>query len=118
MKIPSAALADPVEEAEVLGKAAERDVLAVVRRRLRVAVALRQRLHGAAERRPRLVHGDVGARVHQVERRSQSGEPAADDCDLHSRFRATTPSFARVERRHDASKTSKPFASMRSSWPR
>ena len=77
-----------------------------------------QRLHSAAERRARLVDGDVDARIDEVERSCEAREPAAHDGDLHrSRPRATTASFAGVESRHDASKTSKPFASMRSSWP-
>ena len=41
--------ADPLEEAEILGEAAERDVLAVVRGRIGIALALGQRLHLAAE---------------------------------------------------------------------
>jgi hypothetical protein len=43
-----AALADPVEEGEILREAPERDVLPVVRRRGRIAVALGQRLDRAA----------------------------------------------------------------------
>ena len=78
-----AALADAVEEAEVLGEAAERDVLAVVGRRLGIALALRQRLHGAAERRARLVQRDVGARVDELEGGGEACEPAADDGGLH-----------------------------------
>src|SRR5205814_5164956 len=58
-----ARLADPVEEAQVLGEAAERDVLAVVGRRFGIAVAARQGLHGAAEGGPRLVHRYLMARV-------------------------------------------------------
>ena len=96
------ALADAVEEAEVLGEAAERDVLPVVGRRLGIAVALRQRLHGAAERRARLVHGHVDAGVDELERGGEAREPAADDRDLHrSSPRATTASFAGVDSRHD-----------------
>ncbi len=54
-------------------------MLAVVRRRLRVALALRQRLHGAAERRARLEQRHLGARVDEVERRREAGEAAPDD---------------------------------------
>ena len=83
---------------EVLREAAERDVLAVVGRRLRVALARGQRLHRAAERRPRLVERDVGAGVDEVERGGEPGEPAADDGDPHaSSPRATIASFVRVE---------------------
>ena len=111
--------ADAVEEAQVLREAAERDVLAVVRRRLRVALALRQRLHGAAQRRPRLEQRHLRARVDEVERGREPGEAASDDRRPHrSSPRATTASFAGVERRHDAPKTSKPFSSIRSSCPR
>ena len=110
------ALADAVEECEVLGEASERDVLAVVGRGFRIPVARGQRLHGAAERRARLVHGHLCARVDEVEPSGQPGETAADHRHLHrTSSRATTASFAGVESRHDSSKTSKPFASMRSS---
>ena len=94
-------------------------MLAVVGRRLGVALAFRQRLDGAAERRPGLVHCHLDARVDELERRGKARQPAAHDGDLHrSSPRATTASLARVDSRHDRSKTSKPFASMRSSWPR
>ena len=74
-----AALADAVEEAQVLGEAAERDVLAVVGRRGRITLTLRQRLHGAAERRPRLVERDRVALVGELERGRETGQPASDD---------------------------------------
>src|SRR5205085_11878846 len=45
-----AAFPDPVEEAQVLGEAAESDVLPVVGGRLGIALALWQRLDGAAQR--------------------------------------------------------------------
>ena len=99
-----AALADALEEAEVLGEAAERDVLAVVRRRLGIAVALRQRLHRAAERRPRLVQRHVCARVHEVERGGEARRARRRRPRPSSRSeapRATTASFAGVESRHD-----------------
>ena len=104
---------------EVLREAAERDVLAVVRRRLRIAFALRQRLDGAAERRSRLEHRHVGARVDEVECRGEPREAASDDDRLHrtSPF-ATTASFAGAESRVFSPKTSNPFASMRSSVAR
>ncbi len=113
------AFAHPVEEAQVLREAAERDVLAVVRRRLGIAVARGQRLHRSAERRPRFVERHVDVRVHEIERSREAREPAADDCHLHRTSpRATTASFAGVDKRHDGPNTSKPLASMRSSWPR
>ena len=85
-----ARLPDPREEAEVLGAAPERDVLAVVRRRVGVALARGQRLHRAPERRARLEDGDVVARVGQVERGGEPGQAAADDDSLHSAATART----------------------------
>src|SRR5262249_45377144 len=79
-----AALADSVEEREVLREAPERAVLPVVRRRRRVAVALRERLHRASQRRPGLEERDVVRRVGKLESGGQAREPAADDRDLHS----------------------------------
>ena len=114
-----AALADPFEEAQVLGEAAEGDVLAVVRRRRRLARALGKRLHRPAERRPRLEQRHVGVRVDEVERGGEARETAADHCHLHRiRPRATTASFADVDSRQEAPKTSNSFASMRSRCPR
>ena len=114
-----ARLADPVEEAQVLREAAERDVLAVVGRRLGVAFAPRQGLHRPAERRPGLVQRHLVARVGQVERGRQPGEAAADDRDLHRRSPAPTMrSFVSRERRTEPSKTSNPRASIRSSVAR
>ena len=115
-----AAFADAVEEAEVLGEAAERDVLAVVGRRRGIAFALRQRLHRAAERRARLVQRHVGAarRRARARRRGRRGRrrrpPAFIATALVRRRRASPASRAGTS----APKTSKPFASMRSSWPR
>src|SRR5581483_5303229 len=63
-----AAVADQVEEAPVLVEAAERDVLAVVGRRRRIACPLGQPLPGPAERRPRLVQRELVARVDELER--------------------------------------------------
>ena len=114
-----ASFADPVEKAQVLGEAAERDVLPVVGRRLGVALALGQRLHGTAERRPRLEQRHRGTRIDQVEGGGQACQPAADHSDSHrTRPRATTASFAGAESRHERPKTSNPLASIRSSWPR
>ena len=60
----------------------------------------------------------LGAGVDEVEGGREASEPAAHDDGSHrSKPRATTASFAGVESRHDASNTSNPFASMRSSWP-
>src|SRR4029079_15486923 len=74
-----AAPADPLDEAAVLGEAAERDVLAVVRRRRRVTLKLGQRLDGAAQRRTGLVEDDLVPRVDQLERSGQARQPPADD---------------------------------------
>ncbi len=102
-------LADPVEEAQVLGEAAEPDVLAVVGRGLRISLPLRERLNGAAERRPRLEHRHGVARVDEVERRREPREPTAHHRDLHGRSSfATTASLRGVESRTFSPKTSKP----------
>ena len=112
-------LADAVEEAQVLGEAAERDVLPVVGRRLRVALAPRQRLHRAAERRPRLVQGHLVPAVHELERRAQAGEAAPDDRDSHRSSPAPMiRSFVSDESLTDPSKTSKSRDSIRSSVAR
>ena len=78
-----AAFADALEEGEVLREAAERDVLPVVGRRRRVAVALRERLDGAAQRRPRLGELDIVTGIDELERGGEARQPAADDGDLH-----------------------------------
>ena len=101
-----AALADPVEEGEVFREAAERDVLAVVGRRRWVAVPLGQRLHGAAERRARLVERDAVARVRELERRRETGEAAADDGRSHQRPCPTIRSFVSADRCGGPTKTS------------
>ena len=62
---------------------------------------------------------DGSAPIDEIECGGEPGEAAAHDRDFQRHIpRATTASFARVESRHDAVKTSKAFASMRSSWPR
>ena len=58
-------------------------MLAVVGRRGRIALTLGQRLHRAAERRPRLVERDRVALVGELERGREAGEPASDDSRLH-----------------------------------
>ena len=90
-----ARLADPGEEPLVGREAAERDVLAVVGRRRRVALALRQRLHRAAERRPRLVEHDLVPAVDQLERSRQAGEATADDRDLSKERPGDDPELRR-----------------------
>ena len=60
-------------------------MLAVVGRRRRIALALGQRLHGAAERRPRLVERDGVALVGELERGREPGQPASDDGGVHGR---------------------------------
>ena len=113
------ALADPLEKLEVLRKTAERDVLAVVGRRNRIAFAFRQRLHRSSQCRPRLEQRDVVARIHELERGGAAGEPAADDDGLHRRQPSPTiRSFASAERCVGPAKTSKPEASIRSSVAR
>jgi len=76
--------ADPLEERQIVREAAERDVLAVVGRRLGIALPLGQRLHLAAEGRPGLEQRHVVAGVGELERRSESGEAAADHDCFHS----------------------------------
>jgi hypothetical protein len=111
--------ADPLEEKQVLGEAAERDVLAVVRRRLGIAPAARQRLNPAAQRRPRLEQGHLVAGVDELERRREPGEAAPDDRRLHRASAApTTRSFVTGDSDCDPAKTSKPFFSIRSSVER
>src|SRR5690349_7872857 len=91
------ALPDSPEEALPLGEAAEADVLAVVRRRRRVSVARRKRLHRAAEGRPHLVENDLVAPVDQLERGGEARETAADDCRPHRNEPATIRSLAGTE---------------------
>ena len=78
-----ARLPDPLEEAQILGEAAEGDVLAVVGRRRRVAVSLRQGLDGSAECRARLEQGHVGAGVEAVERGGEPGQATPDHRHSH-----------------------------------
>ena len=59
-------------------------MLAVVGRRLRVALPRGQRLHGAPQRGAGLQYGDVVPRVGQLERRGEPGEAPADHRRLHS----------------------------------
>ena len=110
-------LADALEEAEVLGEAAERDVLAVVGRRRGVALALGKRLDGAAERRPRLVERDGVTLVGELERRSQAGQTASDNGDVHGRMTPapTMRSFVSGDSCGGPPNTSKPRSSIRSS---
>jgi hypothetical protein len=114
-----ARLTDPLEESEVLREATERDVLSVVGRRRWIAVALRQRLHGAAERRPRFQQSDLVSRVQQLERGRAAREAAAHDRRLHRRSPSPTiRSFVSADRCGGPSNTSKPLASIRSSVAR
>jgi hypothetical protein len=112
------AFTDAIEEPEVLAEAAEGDVLAVVRRRGRVALPLRQRLHRTAEGRPRLVHGHVVTGVDELQCSRQSRQTAADDRRLHQSPRPTMRSFVSADSRGGPSKTSKPRSSIRSSVSR
>ena len=66
-------------------------MLAVVGRRVGIALARRQRLHGTAEGRARLEDGDLVPGVGEVERGGEAGEPAAhDDRPAHSAATART----------------------------
>ncbi len=111
-----ARLADPVEEIHVGRAAAERDVLAVVGRRRRIALALGQRLHRAAERRPGLEQCDVVARIHEIERSGDPGQASSDNDRSHLRL-TMARTLAAVERLGREEKTSKPVARMRLSSP-
>jgi len=77
---------DPLEELQILGEAAERDVLAVVRRRLGITLPLRQRLHLAAKSRPGLEQGHVMAGVDELQRRREPGQAAPNHDCLHLRI--------------------------------
>src|SRR5712691_2566854 len=112
-------LPDPGKEAPVGLEAAERDVLAVVRRRRRVAFALGQRLDGAAEGGPRLVKDDLVSCVDQPERRREACEPSSHNRDPQGKKLAPTiRSFVSRESRGGPSKTANPLASIRSSVAR
>jgi hypothetical protein len=111
--------ANPADEPPIRMEAAERDVLAVVRRRIGIALSLGQRLHRAAERGPGLVHRHLVTRVDEVERGGESGEPATHHRNLH--LRSPVPTiliFVSVDSRGGPSKTSNPPASTRSSVAR
>src|SRR5918996_1096780 len=108
-------LPDVLEEAEVLREAAQRDVLAVVGRRVRIALAPGERLDGAAERWPRLHHGDLVASAHELERRREARQPPADDDRPHSA--ATARTLPAAERRGRSLKTSKSRARICSRRP-
>src|SRR5919197_1868193 len=112
-------LTDLVEECEVLAEAAERDVLAVVGRRLRIVFTLRKRLHGAAQSRTRLEQRDVVTVLQQLERRSEARQTTSDDNRLQRRSPSPTMrSFVNAERCGGSSNTSNPADSMRSSVAR
>ncbi len=95
---------DALQEREVLGAAAQRDVLAVVGRRIGVALALGQRLHGAAERRPRLEQRHLMSAVCELERGGEPGKAAADDDRPHRAATARTlPTAESCGRRENTS---------------
>jgi hypothetical protein len=82
-------------------------VLAVVGRRLGIALAPRQRLHRPAERRPGLVQLDLVAGVGELERSAEPGQTPAHHSDLHRSSPAPTMrSFVSGESRREPSKTS------------
>jgi hypothetical protein len=114
-----ASLADPLEEAEVLREAAERNVLPVVRSGLRIAFAPRQGVHRAAEPRASFVEHHLVALLDKLERCAETRETPSDDGDSHRRSPAPTMrSFVSGESRTEPSKTSNPRASIRSSVAR
>ena len=71
------------DELRPRGEAGERDVLAVVGRRRGVALPLGQRLHRAAEGRPRLEHGHLVALLAEPECGREAREAAAYHDDSH-----------------------------------
>jgi hypothetical protein len=87
---------EPSEQAEVLGEAAQEDVLAVVQPE---AVAL-DRERRAAESRARLEQRDLRAAVRELEGGRDPGQPAADDRRLQAaapmRLRAATQPFSQA----------------------
>src|SRR5207248_6951742 len=98
---------------------AERDVLAVVRRRRRISLALRQRLHRPAQRRTCFEQRDVVTSAQELEGGRATREAAADDRGSHRRKPSPTiRSFASADRRGGPANTSKPDASIRSSVAR
>ncbi len=90
----------------------------------RIALALRQRLDGAAERRARLEQRDLVPAVDEVERGRQPGEPAADDDRPHRSASggtgrlATARTFATAESDGRREKTSKSRPRICTSRPR
>ena len=92
-------------------------MLAVVGRRLRVSVALGERLHRTAQRRPRLVERDGVALVGELQRGREPREPASDDGEVHGRIAPapTIRSFVKGDSCGGPSNTSNPRSSMRSS---
>src|SRR4029453_298057 len=109
-------LPDLGDEVEVGRATAQRDVVAVVGRRARIALALGQGLNCATERRSRFGELHVVALARELERGRKAGEPATDDRDPHS---ATTARiFSTVDRWGGSMKTSYPRARIWSSRPR
>ena len=112
-------LIDVPQEAEVLGEAAKRDVLTVVRRRPRITLALGECLDRAAQGRPSFEERDFVTRFQELERSRAAGEPTPDDHGLHRRRPSPTiRSFVSADRCGGPSKMSKPAASIRSSVAR
>ena len=112
---------DPLEEANVLGAAAERHVLAVVRAAAAGPLAFRQRLHRAAQRGASLEQRDVVAAVDEVERRREAREPTPDDDRFHAASRTSpepiTRSLPNADRLGLVVKTSYSRRSISSSRP-
>ena len=79
-------------------------MLAVVGRRVGVALALGQRLHRAAERRPRLEQRHLVAGVDELERGGEPREAAADHDRPHRAATARAlPTAERCGRRENTS---------------
>jgi hypothetical protein len=91
--------ADSLEESQVLLETAERNVLAVVRRWIRIALPAGERLELSTERRPGFEEGDLVACIHEVKRGRQTGKTAADNGRLHRRSpEPTIRSFVSADR--------------------
>ena len=111
----SAEAPDPLEEAEISREAAEGDVLAVVWRRFRIALAPRKRLDRPTERRAGFEQRHLVPCVRELERRREPGQAAADHDRPHLRSpEPTMRSFWSGERPGGPPKTSNSAASIRS----
>src|SRR3954451_21715254 len=83
-------LPDRVQKREVRVETAERDVLSVVRRRIRVAFASREGLHSPTQGWTRLQQRHLMPVVEKPKRGREPGQAAADNDELHSKATAFT----------------------------